>query len=394
MGAGYSVSSNPPPGMSMAQGREYNRQREYYQQNLSVEANKRTAARELELAKLSGDLNNPYYDRFRTLQRTGSMSDAIETMNRGLAQPAAAAASARSGGGGGGSSNDSGGGMGMFLGGTTGVLPGNLGPGQPIGSGMGMGMGMGVEPPARFSPSILGFAGSVRQQYLKGGSKKEGGDNNKRRAALQSAYQKVLAAQNEGQPPAEGGGGADSGTPGIPGTPPTTPAQTGTRTTAAMVDDKGYVYGMGAVPGFGYNPYAGMAPGQTSPALAGFKQPTLTRQENKVLRRAGYTPESMYVEAMTPKTSYFGGQPQPYAYGQPMVMNSPFAGQYPVMNSPFAGQPPMMMNQPFAGQAPITRNPYFAQNPMTDGRFFGQPNASPYRQMPVGGMGSRPVRIA
>jgi len=109
----------------------------------------------------------------------------------------------------------------------------------------------------------------------------------------------------------------------------------------------------------------------------------------------------MYVEAITPKTSYFGGQ-QMSPYGQPMVMNSPFAGQYPVMNSPFAGQPPMMINQPFAGQAPITRNPYFAQNPMMDGRFGGQSGlkfnldpASPYRQMPqMGAMGSRPIRIA
>jgi hypothetical protein len=146
-----------------------------------------------------------------------------------------------------------------------------------------------------------------------------------------------------------------------------------------MVDDKGYVYGMGAVPGFGYNPYAGMAPGQTSPALASFKQPTLTRHENKVLRRAGYTPERMYVEAITPKTSYFGGQ-QMSPYGQPMGMNAPFAGQYPVLNSPFAGQPPMMMNQPFFGQPPITQNSFYGQNPMMDGRFGGQSMDSPYRR--------------
>jgi hypothetical protein len=329
--------------MTSTQIAQYNAELKNIQQNYSTDALKRQAQQELEKGRLSGSLDDPYYDVFREVAKTGSYSrgaslyqkylddktvaEGIRQANiasriEGATNPAGVARSS-SGGGGGGSGGGSG--MGSFIGGTTGVFPGYSqyqnylnNQGQPM-----TGQPMTGAPISRLTFGPYEARG--------------------RRGAIQSAYRKILAA--------------NSATPSAAS--PTAPSSD--MATAATVDDNGFVYGMGTVPGVGGNPAT-----QSSSAMPTFVAPKLKPFENRALKKIGATPESLYAR---------GIQQNPLNYGQ---YNQSF-GQPPIINSPFFGQPSTMDGR-FGGQS---------------GLKFNLDPSSPYQQMPqMGAMGSRPMRIA
>jgi hypothetical protein len=102
-------------------------------------------------------------------------------------------------------------------------------------------------------------------------------------------------------------------------------------TTAAMVDDNGFVYGMGAVPGSGGNPAAT----QSSSAMPRFTVPKLKPFENRALKKIGETPESLYARGIQQNPLNYPQYNQ--SFGQPPIINSPFFGQ--PMPSPYQQMP-------------------------------------------------------
>jgi len=271
------------------------------------EALKRTGRQELEKGRLMGNLNDPYYNTYRELAKSGDYSKAvgiyrgyladkevaegirqrnIASRIEGVASPAGVGGSVRSRGGGGGGGGVGGG---MFIGGTAGVYSGSSqyqnylnNQGQPTAG----------TPAASINFSSRGGRG--------------------RKGAIQSAYRKILAANSA-----------------PPSATPTAPSDV---TTAARVDDNGLVYGMGVVP-------------SSTPT---FKAPQLSRFENKKLKQMGQTPESLYARGIqqNPLNNQY--------FGQPPIINSPFFGQSPTMGGRFGGQAMSPSSRQFSG----VNNPY------------------------------------
>jgi hypothetical protein len=239
--AGASVPIIRQYGMNASQGRQFNTQQSYIQNTQSPQALRNQASQQLALGKAAGLENDPYYDRFRTLRRTGSISASLPDVN---AYNARMTPQALSGGGGGVGGGGVGGGVGSFIGGTTGVLPGFAqyqeelnAQGQAAPNRPALKPTRGRKPPERFS-------------------------------TVQQAYKQVIGE-----------------------------AEGATRATAAMTDDKGNVYGMGPVPGFGMG----------TPA-AGLDRSSLGKYANTALRG-----------------SAFNQQGQSASYAQPRLINSPFS---------------------------------------------------------------------
>ena len=245
--AGASVPIIRQYGMNASQGRQFNTQQSYIQNTQSPQALRDQASQQLALGKAAGLENDPYYDRFRTLRRTGSISAALRDVNAYNARMNPQTRSGDGGGGGGGGGvGGVGGGVGSFIGGTTGVLPGftkyqaelnaqgQAAPNLPA-----------LKPPERFS-------------------------------TVQQAYKQVI-----------GGGG---------GLPANTPTEGDTRATAAMTDDKGNVYGMGPVPDFDSR-----APANLKLPAAGFSSSALGKYANTALRGTTFNQQGQSASYAQPR---------------------------------------------------------------------------------------------
>jgi len=319
MALGYSGHRGSPDGMTSTQRAQYNAQLANIKQNYSTDALKRQAQQELEKGKLMGNLDDPYYNTFKEVAKTGNYSrgasiyrdyladkevaEGIRQANiasriEGATNPAGVARRSSSSGGGGGGGGS---GMGSFIGGTTGVFPGYSQYQNYLNN---QGQPMTGTPVSRLGFSPGGGVG--------------------RRGAIQSAYRKILAANS-----------ASPSTTAPTPAGPSAPSGPSDMTTAAMVDDNGFVYGMGAVPGSGGNPAAT----QSSSAMPTFKVPKLERFENRALKKMGATPESLY--AMGIQQNPLNNQYN-QSFGQPPIINSPFFGQ--PMSSPYRQMPATAAN--------------------------------------------------